>query len=406
VLVSRETSGQRSVRTLRLCFIAETVHAGVGRHVLDTITALSDRGHEIHLIYSPLRTDADFLAVIRRKPNVQCFAVTMPRAIGLADIGAFNTVADYVRANGPFDIIHGHSSKGGGYARLLKLLGHGPVVYSPHAFITMSPLLSSAKRALYRILEWTLARATDRVICTSAAERDHARALGLPASRLSFISNGNTPAAAPPREVVRRQLGIQDSQIAVGYAGRMEVQKAPERLIAAARQLFPDMPELVLVMIGSGPKLRELQDSIAGGGYEDRVRWLGALDARQYLPGFDIFVLPSLYEGCPYVLLEALSVGLPIVSTPVGGTHEAIEPGVNGFVVPHGNAQAMANAIRGLAADEKLRQAMSEASRGRAEFFTVPRMIKAMEAVYLELLSAKEAAPGELALPTPATRSS
>src|SRR5262249_23712015 len=109
---SRSPSSQKpAARKLKLCFIAETVHAGVGRHVLDMITALSERGHEIHLIYSPTRTDAKFLTAIQRKANVHTFAVAMPRALGPADISAFKKIRTYVRANGPFDIVHGHSSK-------------------------------------------------------------------------------------------------------------------------------------------------------------------------------------------------------------------------------------------------------------------------------------------------------
>jgi len=287
------------IQRLRLCFIAETVHAGVGRHLVDSITGLCERGHEVHLIHSPTRTDPQFLSALKSLANVRCYAVPMPRAIGPKDLPALKRILRYVREQGPFDIIHGHSSKGGGYARLLKLFGYGPVLYSPHAFITMSPLLSRSKRSLYRSLEWLLAGLSDRVICTSLAERDHAADLRLPQDRLSLIINGNAPAPAPPRELVRRQLGIEAHQVVLGFAGRMEDQKRPSVSSRRPRAFCRACPNVVLVMIGSGPKLQSLQDSVRGLSFEHRIRWLGTVEARQFLPGFDVFLLPSRYEGAP-----------------------------------------------------------------------------------------------------------
>ena len=74
-------------RRLKICFIAETVHAGVGRHIVDAIRGLSERGHEVHLLYSPTRVDSEFLSAIERQRNVHCWAIPMPRAkIGRAHV--------------------------------------------------------------------------------------------------------------------------------------------------------------------------------------------------------------------------------------------------------------------------------------------------------------------------------
>src|SRR5262245_21562262 len=130
---------ERTADRLRICFISETLHSGVGRHIADTICALSERGHEIHLLYSPLRLETHFLAAIADRTRAHCEAIPIPRSVGTRDISAFARIRKYIHANGPFDIIHGHSSKGGAYARLLKLFCSGSVFYSPHAFITRSP---------------------------------------------------------------------------------------------------------------------------------------------------------------------------------------------------------------------------------------------------------------------------
>jgi len=368
---------------LKICFIAETFHAGVGRHIADAMTELSGRGHEIHLLYSPIRYEQQFLDRVRRLPAVYCAAIEMPRAIGSGDLRAFRAVRRYVSANGPFDVIHGHSSKGGGYARLLKVFGAArKVVYSPHAFITLSPAVKSPKLEMYRGLERGLALLTDNVICTSNAERAHALGLGIGRDRLAVVLNGGSPYQAPARAVTRGGLGFSDSDVVVGFAGRMEDQKAPERLIAAARQLLPQMPNLKFLMIGDGPKRPALVHEMESAGFGPHIVWPGAVNARSLMPAMDIFVLPSRYEGFAYVLIEALYAGLPIVSTPVGGADESVVAGRNGFITPHGDADAMASVIRQLVNDAALRMKMAEASRQHADRFTVHAMVDALEAVY------------------------
>jgi hypothetical protein len=161
---SNRSVPDRPSRRLKICFISETLHAGVGRHIVDAILELARRGHEVHLVYSPARADPSFVAVLGGLPRVHCEAVRMPRAIGLDDISAFRASRRYVRSNGPFDIIHGHSSKGGGYARLLRLSVSAPVLYTPNAFATRSPGLSPIKRLAYRALELVFSQVTERNI--------------------------------------------------------------------------------------------------------------------------------------------------------------------------------------------------------------------------------------------------
>jgi len=379
---------QEPAKRLKICFISETVHSGVGRHIADSISALAERGHEIHLLYSPIRLDPQFLSAVRNRPNVYCESLPMPREIGWRDLAVFSQIKKYVRANGPFDIIHGHSSKAGGYARLLKLFGIGPIVYTPHAFITLSPVIGWPKRFSYATIEMILAQLTNRVICESLVEAKHARKLKIAGDQIVTIGNGTTASITPPRSIVRERLGLAEDQIAVGFVGRMDDQKAPERLIAAARILLPEMRSLVFVMIGSGPKRQALETGLHRSGLGHRVLWLGHVDSRHYLPAFDMLAMPSLYEGFAYVPIEALHAGLPIIATPVGGVHETVEPGVNGFIVPHGAIHKLAQAIRVLTTDQALRRKMGEASRNHADNFSIPRMVDAMEEVYRKVIAA------------------
>lgn len=403
-------ANDRRIGHLKICYVSETVHAGVGRHLVDVMSHLARRGHELHLLYSPIRADAGFVAALRALPNTVCEPIPMPRSIGPRDVGAFRRIRRYVRANGPFDIIHGQSSKGGGYARLLALTEPGAIFYTPHAFITLSPTLPRLHRLAYGSIEAILSWLTDCVVCVSGTERDHARRLGIAADRIGVIVIGADAAAVPPRAGIRAASGLPEDQIVVGYVGRMDDQKAPERLVEAAELLLPTHPDVTVVMVGEGPKLASLKARTEAAGLDGRIRWLGFDDARYQMANFDILVVPSYYEGFARVLLEGLFTGLPIVSTPIGGADEAIEHGVNGYLVPHGDTGEMVDAITRLADDASLRRAMGQASRERAQWFTIERMVDGIEALYWAVRDEHRASaeappasvPGATPLPAPA----
>jgi glycosyltransferase involved in cell wall biosynthesis len=381
----RLKDGAAQQRRLRVCLILEPLHAGVGRHTVDLALALADRGHEIHVIYSPIRLERDFLHALAAHPGIRCQAVEMMPGLSLKDVRAFWLVQQYVRRHGPFDIVHGESSKGGGFARLLKLFGARRVLYSPHAFITLSSALSPAKHRFFAGLEILLSRLTDVIVCSSQSECDHAVGLGISPRKLAVIVNGRAASQGRDRAHLRSELGFSTEAVVIGFAGRLETQKAPHRIIEACTRLLAGQPHLHLLMIGDGPYRPQLETRVRKAGLAQRVTWLGAVNAVEYMPAMDLLVVPSLYEGFAYVLLEGLQAGLPLVATPVGGTHESITPGKNGIIVPHNPIEPLVAALRQIGLDAGLRQRMSEASRARAAYFTVPRMVDGMEALYRQV---------------------
>jgi glycosyltransferase involved in cell wall biosynthesis len=384
---------------MKLCFVTETLHAGVGRYVVDVSRALVARGHAVHVLYSPQRVDRDFERVVRTHAGLSSRAISMPRSVGAADIPALARLALYLKGHGPFDVIHAHSSKAGGYVRALAPWHRTPVVYSPHAFITLSPDLSSATRIAYRWIERGLAVATDRLICVSHHERRHAEErLRISPRRLATIVNGVAPFDMPTRAAARAAFGLSDSEVVVGFVGRMDAQKSPERLIAAIEPLFEASSRLRVVMIGDGAKRAPLERYLAREGWGERVRWLGAVDARRHLPAFDLLAASSLYEGFAYVLLEALHAGLPIVTTDVGGAIEAVEHGVNGFIVAQDQPGALTDALRRLIDSDSLRRSMAKASADRCSRFSLTATVDLLERHYLDLASRGR----EAVLPAPA----
>jgi len=168
----------------------------------------------------------------------------------------------------------------------------------------------------------------------------------------------------------------------VGFLGRLAPQKNLPMLLAAFAKAVADTGRTaVLAIAGAGPLENALRAEARRLGIVSRVLWLGECDAT-VLRTFDVFALPSLYEGLPYVLLESMAAGLPVVSTRVGGVSLLVDDGVNGFTVPVNDTEAFGVALRRLLENPDLRHRMGAASRDRVEAFTVSRMVEGVLNVY------------------------
>lgn len=201
--------------------------------------------------------------------------------------------------------------------------------------------------------------------------------VGLPPGSVSTIHNGVLEVELPPAPA-------EPHAPVLGSVGRLDEQKGYELLVEA----LPDLPGATAVVIGEGPLRAALEARAAELGVSDRLRLPGWSDeARGSLPTFDVFVLPSRYEGLPLSIVEAMLAGLPVVATAVGSVAEAVEDGVTGFVVPPGDRAALVAALRKLLDDPELRLALGEAGRARARReFTARAMAARYERLYDEIV--------------------
>jgi glycosyltransferase involved in cell wall biosynthesis len=373
---------------MRIIQILEATLGGTARHLIDLCAGLAVRGHEVHLLYNPRpgRMDGLFKAGLSRLCSHGVVASALPfmdRPLGRHDAISVRAVRHYLRSRGPFDIIHGHSSKGGAYARLASLGLPGRRIYTPHAFITAHPDMSRAGRVVYGMMERILARAAHAIICVSEDEKAHAAGLGLPVDRLFTVPNGaDPPATAPDKASVRTALGLPPGAFIVGFVGRFVSQKDPGNLLRAFARLSSARPDARLALVGAGPLEGEMRSMARALGIDTHIDWLGVRNGPWSMGAFDVFALPSRYEGLPYVLLEAIGQGLPIVTTAIGGASELIRQGKNGYIVPVGDPTAFGSALAGLASSGRLCRQMGAASRARAALFTKDRMVKDIESVY------------------------
>jgi glycosyltransferase involved in cell wall biosynthesis len=140
-------------------------------------------------------------------------------------------------------------------------------------------------------------------------------------------------------------------------------------------------------MVGDGDRRSEIEAMIREQDLADRIRLASSWQGWELMAAFDIFVMPSRYEAMPYVLLEALSTGLPVVTTRVSGSSLTVKDGENGLIVPNvDDPEPLAAAIERLAADPELRCAMAEASRRRVARFQLATMVRKTLELYIACL--------------------
>jgi glycosyltransferase involved in cell wall biosynthesis len=370
---------------LRILQFVESAATGVGRHVADLTQQLLDRGHEVHLIHSSTNMDSRFGAALGRlKPKCKTTAMAMHHNVHPGDAALILRLRKYLHDEGPFDVIHCHSSKAGVVGRLAAVGTGTAAIYTPHALYTMNPSISALRRKIAKGVEVILARSSARVIAVSEEEYRHARQIGIPENRLARVPNG-VPVPRRNLDKARKALATGRREVRIGFVGRLVPQKAVDHLLKAFALMRANLPATaptLLLIAGDGPladPLRALSHSL---GIEDSVKWLGDVNADHILSHLDVFAIPSDYEGFPYVILEAMLEGLPIVSTNVGGTAELVRTGVNGLVVPRRDVPAFANALAALAADADLRRRMGKASHGVVKEFSTERMATEIIGLY------------------------
>lgn len=369
-------------KRLRIALILETSGGGSGRHVLDLANGLAMRNHHVTVIWSPVRAQKDFKIQLMALSNVERKTVKMNRAIGLTDLTSLWTLGSLLRKHGPFDILHGHSSKAGALVRLLPRSIPGHRIYTPHAFRTMDPMIRAAPKLVYGKIEKFLSSRADRIITVSGAEHAHARTLGIADSGLVTILNGAVLPKNANREQARRIMGLTDDMVAVGFIGRLDQQKSPVRFVEAIERAADQAPNIKGVIIGDG----QMRKSAEAANTSGTSRFLGWQNGPLLFPGLDIFCMTSQYEAMPYTLLEALHAGVPIVTTAVGGVEETVENGVNGYVLPVDcSSNDIATMLAALANNGEKRQDFGARALECAKKRTIDIMVEETLAVYREL---------------------
>lgn len=265
------------------------------------------------------------------------------------------------------DVIHAHNVKASAVAALARGGSGTPLVTTLHG---LSGYVGAAR---------VLARCSDLVVAVSEHVAGELCAHGYPADRLRVVENAITPLPVHERTRARRRLGIPDGSRVVVSLARFAPQKRHDLLIEAWRSVRPDA---VLMLAGDGPTRVDVERAVVAAGLAQRVHLLGERqDPDWLLAAADVAVLSTDWEGLPVSLLEAMSVGVPVVASRVGGVAETLADAA--CLVEPGSAGALASGLNTVLDDATARAELS--ARGRALVaarFDTQRMFAAYRGLY------------------------
>ena len=241
----------------------------------------------------------------------------------------------------------------------------------------------------YRLNRWTIGL-VDKVVAVSANVRDFSIThIGLPAEKVTVIYNGLPHSTEAPlsRQHARQNLDLPAHTFVIGAVSRLDPVKGIDILL----QAMVSLEDVLLVVVGDGPERDYLQKVANDLNVTMRVHWMGyQANVNAILPAFDIFVQPSLHEGLPNTVLEAMAARLPVVATAVGGTPELVDHGKTGLLVPSQDVAALSGAIVSLKNNPKWGLQMGQAGFDRIQqHFTVEKMVHNYETLYHQLVSQK-----------------
>ena len=356
---------------------------GLFRHVCDLAGAQQAAGHAVGVVCdSETGGSLDNAALDRLRPLLSLGLLRFPmrRQMAPSDLAAAWRIAGKVRPLSP-DVLHGHGAKGGAYARtigtLLRATGHRVArFYTPHGGSLHYDPKSSAGR-VYFLAERGLGRMTDGFIFVSRYEADtYAAKIGRPHAPVSIVPNGLRPEEFEPVAAVPDAADFL-------FIGTLRELKGPDIFLIALALLREDT--------GHAPRA-----AIVGGG-DDKPRYVamaeelglgGAVTFHDPMPARDAFalaravVVPSRAESMPYVVLEAIAAGMPLIATRVGGIPEIFGPESGRLVAP-GETGELANAMSAMLAAPEAALAAAERLRTQIRAtFTVEAMAGAIEAAY------------------------
>lgn len=282
-------------------------------------------------------------------------------------------------------IVHAHGSQGGVIARLARSFSPRiPVAFSPHNYAFTNYFTSPVERGAYRLIETALSPLATRVICVCEAERSNAAKVGV-RKRTRLVYNGIEPLRpSEPTAAVER---LREPGPLISTVAELQPPKGVITLIESMKEVLRAHPTASLAIAGDGIERTRIETRISELGIGGQVHLLGEIDdVPGLLTGTDVFVQPGWSESFPYSILEAMSLGLPIVATDVGGVGEAIEDHVTGRLVPSQDSGRLAEAIASLLSNRERASLLGEAAQRRMmERFQFSTMFDKTLGVYREI---------------------
>lgn len=282
------------------------------------------------------------------------------------------------------DVLHSHGPKPNLYGRLAARGTEASLVATCHTWH-----ITSAKEWLVSAVDRAVLRGFDSVVLVSEHLRRKVRRAGIPDDRIWTIDNGvDCRTGGSSDGDLREDLGCGENLVA-GVVARLAPEKGLDYLVDAAAILVREFPRAVFLVVGDGPERKALERRARASGVLPQFRFLGnRTDTSRVYATFDVFVLPSLSEGMPMTVLEAMVAGKAIVATRVGSVSRVIADGQTGLLVPPRNASALADRLGSLLRDRSSRARLGAAARAAAtREYSAARMAGRYAEVYARSLT-------------------
>lgn len=293
------------------------------------------------------------------------------------DAGAVRRILAIFRREKP-QIVHTHASLS---ARIAAKLEGTKIINTKHCIDRRKTGLKKLAGAFMNNL------LSDSVIAVSEAARQNLLDNGVDEDKISVIYGGIKPIVeleAEEKLIIREKWGISEKDVVVGIVARLAAVKGHKYFLEAAKIISRDNNNVRFFIAGSGPKEQELKELVKGLGLEEKVIFTGFIeDVSEILNIIDINVISSLSEALCLSLIEGMSIGKPSVGTNTGGVPEVVKDGHNGFLVPSGDSNLLADAVLKLVRDPIHRKTMGD--RGRLlvdDKFTAASMAQNIEKLY------------------------
>ena len=353
-------------------------------------------GPEKTILNSPRylnRYGIDCACLFMRPPGDPGFATLERKAaaagaeiIGIDDRGPFDwrVVRDCIRIcrDRNVSVWHAHDYKSNALGLLVRRFHRMHLVTTAHGWVRFT-----AKTPLYYKIDRFCMKRYQAVICVSQDLRDRCAESGVPVDRLHQIDNAivlDDYSPAPPTLIDKARFGFDSQRFLVGAVGRLSEEKGFHHLINAVGKLIQAGHRIGLVVAGEGHLRDQLQQQINDLELQDHIRLCGFLpDPRDLYRAIDLFVLSSLREGLPNVVLEAMASQRAVVATNCNGIPSLVLNQQNGLVVPIDNEAALHAAVQRLVRSDELRIRMAEAGRNTIQDrFGFDRRMKKIVEVY------------------------
>ncbi len=361
-------------RPMRLLLVADSLDVGGAEwHVVNLASALAEQGHRVTLAC----TVEGALAPLAKQAGISIRPLLHHLVKRRQSLKYAWKLAKLVRQS-QFDLVHAHmyaSALASAYALLGTTI---PLVITEHS--------QANWRSHYarRCSQWSYSQAQHIIAVSREIQRRLIEQDGVPYERVPVIMNALPPAPELHTSIQPGLPAALRNGPLVGVAARLQPEKGVVYFLEAAAHILQFLPQVHFLVMGDGPQRKELQAYVQQLGVQEHIHFLGfRLDARAIVGLLDVLVVPSLNEGTPLVMLEAMTAGVPVVASAVGGIPEQIRHQCEGLLFPPGDAMALAEAVLHLLQNPTWMRQLSEAGRQRAlSRFSFTAMVQETENVY------------------------